>query len=64
MSVSSVDSFSSPMQRPTRVRYIVLAVLCSLAFLTYLDRICISRVKGDMARDLNLGQLTEDDERN
>jgi MFS family permease len=51
------------MQRPTRVRYIVLAVLCSLAFLTYLDRICISRVKGDMARDLNLGQLTEDDER-
>lgn len=48
--------------RPTRVRYAVLAVLCSLAFLTYLDRICIMRVQGEIARDLHFGQLTETDE--
>jgi MFS family permease len=40
----------------------VLAVLCSLAFLTYLDRICIMRVQGEIERDLGLGQLTSSDE--
>jgi MFS family permease len=39
------------------VRYAVLAVLCSLGFLTYLDRICISRVQEDLARDLGFDQL-------
>jgi MFS family permease len=39
----------------------VLAVLCSLAFITYLDRICISRVQDDIARDLRFDQLTEED---
>ncbi|HKQ39635.1 MAG TPA: MFS transporter [Verrucomicrobiae bacterium] len=42
----------------TRYRYRVLAVLCSLAFLTYLDRICIMRVQGDIERDLRLGEIT------
>ena len=49
-------------ERPTRVRYAVLAVLCSLAFLTYLDRICIMQVQGDIIEDLRFGELTEDDE--
>jgi MFS transporter, ACS family, glucarate transporter len=49
-------------KKPTSVRYLVLAVLCSLAFLTYLDRICIMRVQGEIERDLQLGQLSEADE--
>jgi MFS family permease len=40
----------------------VLAALCSLAFLTYLDRICIMRVQGDIADELRLRELTVDDE--
>jgi ACS family glucarate transporter-like MFS transporter len=47
---------------PTRYRLFVLAVLCSLAFLTYLDRICIMRAQGDIARDLRFAELTEADE--
>lgn len=46
----------------TRHRYWVLAALCSLAFLTYLDRICIMRVQGDLERDLQLAALTAADE--
>jgi len=51
-----------PISQPTRYRYWVLAVLCSLAFLTYLDRICIMRVQGDIERDLGFAQLTAADE--
>ncbi len=43
---------SSP--RPSRVRFGVLAFLCSLALLTYLDRVCISRVKTSMQAELHL----------
>jgi MFS family permease len=43
--------------RPTRVRYTVLAVLCSLAFLTYLDRFCVARVQDEIAADLRFGDL-------
>ena len=43
--------------RATRYRYLVLAVLCSLAFLTYLDRICIMRVQEDISRDLQFDQI-------
>jgi MFS family permease len=49
-------------QRPTRVRFVVLAVLCSLAFLTYFDRICISQMKEEISRDLHFTELTEADE--
>jgi len=49
--------------RATGVRYRVLFVLCTLAFLTYLDRFCISRVQGDLARDLRFHELTAADER-
>ncbi|MBM3823845.1 MAG: MFS transporter [Verrucomicrobia bacterium] len=41
----------------TRYRFLILAALCSLAFLTYLDRICIMRVQGDLSRDLRFGEL-------
>src|SRR5262245_3085703 len=51
-----------PGQRPTRVRYAVLAVFCSLAFLTYLDRLSVMRVPDDMAEDLGIGQLAAEDE--
>jgi MFS transporter, ACS family, glucarate transporter len=50
-------------ERPTNVRYAVLAVFCTLTFLTYLDRICIMRTQEDIARDLQFGELdTGDDE--
>jgi ACS family glucarate transporter-like MFS transporter len=39
---------------PTRVRYKILAWLCSLSALTYIDRICIMQVQGDIQRDLGL----------
>src|SRR5262245_53292134 len=48
--------------RPTRVRYLVLGVLCSLAFLTYLDRICISQVQDDIANSLHFSHLTSQDQ--
>src|SRR6266540_3512764 len=50
-----------PTSPPTRYRFLVLAVLCSLAFLTYLDRICIMRVQGDIERDLGFAELTPAD---
>ena len=61
MNPSPSNSSSTP--PPTRFRFWVLAVLCSLAFLTYLDRICIMRAQGEIERDLRLGELTESDER-
>jgi MFS transporter, ACS family, glucarate transporter len=54
--------FSHSPDRATSVRYWVLAVLCTLAFLTYLDRICIMRVQGEIERDLEFGRLTQRDE--
>jgi MFS transporter, ACS family, glucarate transporter len=53
---------SAAVSPPTRYRIWVLAVLCSLAFLTYLDRICIMRAQGDIVRDLRFEELTSDDE--
>lgn len=41
-------------QRPTGVRYSVLAFVCSLSLLTYLDRICIMRARTDIQRDLDI----------
>ncbi|MBM4067566.1 MAG: MFS transporter [Planctomycetes bacterium] len=45
---------SLTLERPTRVRYGVLTLISSLSLLTYLDRVCISRVAEDMQRDLGL----------
>ncbi|MCZ2340272.1 MAG: MFS transporter [Bacteroidales bacterium] len=39
---------------PTRARYVVLAFLCGLTFILYLDRICIGTAAPAMAKELNL----------
>src|SRR5262249_7918980 len=44
-------------ERPTHVRFGVLGFACSLSLLTYLDRVCISRVKGEIRTDLGLGAV-------
>lgn len=41
-------------QPPTRVRYGVMGYLCTLAFILYIDRICIGQAAGAMKRDLRL----------
>jgi MFS family permease len=40
--------------KPTHVRFLVLAFLCTLALLTYLDRVCIMRVREPMTNELRL----------
>jgi sugar phosphate permease len=42
---------------PTQVRFGVLAFISSLSILTYLDRVCISRVQGEMQRDLGFSDV-------
>src|SRR5262245_15368829 len=37
--------------RPTRVRYVVLAFLCSMAFVLYLDRVCIAQALAPMKEE-------------
>ena len=48
----------APLELPnaaaTRVRYTVLAWFCGLSMITYIDRVCIKQVQGDMQRDLGL----------
>lgn len=41
-------------EQPTNARYTVLAFMCSLAFVLYLDRICIGQAVTDIKRDLGL----------
>src|SRR2546421_7133409 len=55
--LASADRPSSSqyrIQRPTRVRYVVMGFLCVLAFLTYFDRVCIMRATGDIEHDLGI----------
>ena len=55
MSASAVpEPQAEPAAAPTRVRFKILAWLCSLSALTYLDRICIAQLQGDIRRDLGL----------
>jgi ACS family glucarate transporter-like MFS transporter len=42
---------SLPAQNPTRVRYGVLGFACALSMITYLDRVCVGTVMGDMQRE-------------
>ena len=44
----------TPLILPTRVRYGVLVFICTLALITYLDRVCISRVQGEIQHDLSI----------
>src|SRR5262249_29698480 len=51
---------SSPRsERPTRVRFGVLAFVCLLSLITYLDRVCIMRASEDIQSDLGFtaGQM-------
>jgi MFS family permease len=51
MGTPPADRFSL---KPSRVRFVVLAFICALSLITYLDRVCIMRVKEDIANDLHL----------
>jgi MFS transporter, ACS family, glucarate transporter len=51
----SLDAGSLHTHAPaTRVRYGVLGFLCALAFILYLDRICISQAATDMEAELDI----------
>jgi len=39
--------------RPTRYRYVILALLCFLAMITYMDRAANGNAKADILADLN-----------
>src|SRR5437763_540691 len=43
-----------PEGRPTRARYGVMGFLCSLAFILYVDRVCIGQAGTSMQEDLDL----------
>src|ERR671934_867223 len=43
--------------RPTRVRYGVMGYLCSLAFILYVDRICIGQAGTAMKAELGLSNF-------
>jgi len=47
-----------PPQRPTRVRFVVLAYLCALTFVLYLDRVCIGQAGPAIQRDMHLTDET------
>jgi MFS family permease len=51
---TSAAKLAAAPARPTRVRYGVLAYLCSLSFVLYIDRICMSKAAGAMEQDLGL----------
>src|SRR5438874_5803870 len=55
----SLQLASPPLtQQPTAVRYKVLAWACALSMITYIDRVCIKQVGGDMQAALG---VTEQD---
>lgn len=41
---------------PTQTRYVMLAWLCSLSMITYIDRVCIMQVQDEMQSDLGITQ--------
>lgn len=45
------------MIQPSRVRYRVVALAVLLAMVTYLDRVCISKLAPDIMRDLGLSKI-------
>jgi MFS family permease len=54
-----IDEFDLAPGKPpmTRVRYQVLAFTVALAGVTYLDRVCIARAKGEIQADLGLTEV-------
>lgn len=45
-------------ERPTNVRYGVMGFLCSLAFVLYIDRICIGQAATEMMKELDVNEAT------
>ena len=41
-------------QKPSRTRHLLLIFAATLAVITYIDRVCMSQAKADIARDLKL----------
>src|SRR5450631_1046803 len=54
----TVENFPAPTApaRPTRVRFVVVGLMVSLAMVTYLDRACIGTLAPDIMRDLGLSK--------
>lgn len=48
------DAVSHAESKPTKARHIVLMYLCSLTFILYLDRVCISQAASAIRADLRL----------
>jgi MFS family permease len=46
-------------QRPTRVRYLVLAFACGLSMITYLDRACFGKAASTLVSELSLSSEAE-----
>ena len=44
-------------ERPTRARYIVLALLCAMAFVLYLDRICMGQAVKPIRDTLDISKF-------
>ena len=45
---------SASVEKPSKVRYGVLAFACSLSMITYLDRVCFGSVVGFIQKEFNL----------
>jgi MFS family permease len=53
---ASVIDYLTPQERPTRTRYGVLAFLCTLAMLLYVDRICIGKAAPSISAEFGLSK--------
>lgn len=54
-----MSSATHEAERPTRVRYRVLALVCTLSMITYLDRVCFGAALATIARELNLADVSQ-----
>ncbi len=54
--VTSVEVLALPGEPPTRARFGVLAFLCSLSFVLYIDRACIGKAAIPISDDLGLSE--------
>src|SRR5258708_6092221 len=53
----SAPPIATVLAPPTRVRYQVVALTVLLAMVTYLDRVCISKLAPEIMRDLGLSKI-------
>jgi ACS family glucarate transporter-like MFS transporter len=57
MTTNSTASTIDSLMQPSRVRYRVLGLTVLLAMVTYLDRVCISKLAPEIRRDLGLDMV-------